>query len=253
MSSIGSVGGGVMPMQGPGRGPSRPDVGRMAEDLFSRLDTSGRGVLQKSDLQAAFDTVSSGTSAGGGNASVDEVFSALDANTDGQVTKQEFADSLRSLQSALESQFQDSRMQQARAEGGFGGGGGMAPPPPPPPSAGGAGFTRDELSSQLEEIGDGDGTRSELISRIVENFDAADTDGDGKVSFQEAMTFDQSGDASGTSTKAAVSSAMRNRGEGASDAASSEARILMQVMRLSQAYGTEITATGTASTVSVSA
>lgn len=63
-------------------------------------------------------------------------------------------------------------------------------PPPPPverrervPAI--RGFTKDELTSQLSDIGSSDSTRSSLISNIINNFDEADTDSDGKVSFQK--------------------------------------------------------------------
>jgi len=56
MSSIGSINSsmmsGMMRMQ-------RPDPSKMTDSLFSKLDTSGKGYLEKSDLQSAFSNISS--------------------------------------------------------------------------------------------------------------------------------------------------------------------------------------------------
>ncbi len=85
------------------------------------------------------------------------------------------------------------------------------PPPLPPGGAQGTsdsntGFTKDELTGQLSEIGSDDAARSGLISKIVENFDEADTNSDGKVSLQEAMAYDNANSASSNSTTGASSS-----------------------------------------------
>ena len=185
-----------------------------ADKLFSKLDTSGQGYIEKSDLETAFASIS------GGSTDVDSLFTQLDADSDGKVTKEEFSDKLQQLAQQLDDQFQSSRMQA----------GGMPPPPPP---ADDQGFTKDELTSQLEEVGETDSTRSSLLSGIIENFEAADTDGDGKVSFREAMAYQQSSSGGNASSTATTST-----GSGA--AASNEdidARLMLQIMRLMQAYG----------------
>lgn len=224
MSSIGSIGS-TASMQAMSH--RRPDPAKMAEDLFSKLDSAGQGYLQKADLQAAFDKIS-GTSAT--TSSVDSLFSQLDADSDGKVTKQEFSDTLTRLSEQLEQQFQSSRMENAMAGmGGPGSAGGMPPPPPPQNDSG---FTKDELSSQLEEIGSSDSKRSSLISGIIENFDAADTNSDGKVSFQEAMAYDQKSSVSSTTDDGdSVTSASNTSTQG------SDAQLMLQIMRLLQAYG----------------
>ena len=209
----------------------RPDPSQMANRLFSKLDSKNQGYIEKSDLQSAFDQIS-GSSNSGNTASVDEVFKQLDANTDGKVTKQEMSDSLTKLAEQLDSQFNSMRTS---------GMGGMPPPPPPPQGSDSAGFTKDELQSQLDEIGSSDSKRSSLISNIVSNFDEADTDGDGKVSMQEAMSYDQ---ANQTSSSASTKSG---------SATNSEASVMMKIMQLVQAYGgfgqdsNEASSTGTLS------
>lgn len=141
--------------------------------LFSRLDSKSQGYLEKSDLASAFGAIS-----GGDESAVDEVFAAFDTDSDGKVTESEFASTLSKLQEELDAQFGQMRMQ-----------GGMPPPPP----AGDEGFTQEELAAQLEEIGDADSDRASLIADVVANFEAADADGDGKVSFQEAMAYKNGG------------------------------------------------------------
>jgi Ca2+-binding EF-hand superfamily protein len=184
---------------------------QMASLLFSKLDTKSQGYIEKTDLASAFSQISSSDSS-----SVDDVFAALDSDSDGKVTKSEFSTVLSQLQEELESQFNQMRMQ------------GMGGMPPPPPPGGDAGFTKDELSAQLEEADRPDSERTSLISSIVDNFEAADTDGDGKVSFREAMAYKES-----SSDESATSSATAT----ASSSAGNEAQIMRTIMQLMHAYG----------------
>jgi Ca2+-binding EF-hand superfamily protein len=114
-------------------------------------------------------------------------------------------------------------MRMSDAMGAAGANGAMPPPPP----QNDAGFTKEELQSQLDEIGSSDSKRSSLISKVVENFDTADTNGDGKVSFKEAMAYDQSGTSASTGTTSSSDTS----------ASSSEAQLMLQIMKLAQAYG----------------
>jgi Ca2+-binding EF-hand superfamily protein len=257
MSSIGGISNSSAMMQGTGgmRGMHRPDPTKMAENLFSQLDTSGQGYIQKADLQSAFDKVSSsGTSSSSSSTNVDDLFTSLDTNSDGKVTKQEFADSLKKLQDSLDQQFQDGRMQMAMQAGGTGGMNGMGGMPPPPPPQGGndKGFTKDELSSQLNELGSSDSKQSSLISSIIQNFDKADTDSDGKVSFREAMAYQQSTNTSGSSQDASSATSQSTTTSSASSGNNSEAKVMMQIMKLMHAYMTG-NSSASSSTLSVSA
>ncbi len=189
---------------------------QMSSLLFSRLDTKSQGYLEKSDLATAFSQIAdSGRSQS--SASVDDVFTALDSDSDGKVTQDEFS----SVLAQLEEQLASSRSRPGH--GGPQGAGGMPPPPPPGDDAG---FTKDELTSQLESADSSDSQRTALISKVVQNFEAADADGDGKVSFQEAMAYDQS-----TQTATASDAA-----SGADRAASSEAQVMMKILQLMHAY-----------------
>ena len=62
------------------------------------------------------------------------------------------------------------------------------------------------------------------MSKIAENFEAADSNQDGKVSFQEATAYDQQ---DSTSSASASASATDN----------SYDRMALQLMRLMEAYG----------------
>lgn len=206
--------------------PPRPDASKMADQLFSQLDTTSKGYLEKSDLQSAFSQVAStSASSSSSDASVDDVFKQLDSDGDGKVTKDELSSSLKKLADQLDSQFDQMRMGNQGSQGSQGAQG--MPPPPPPGGQDDAGFSKDELQSQLSDIGSSDSTRSDLISKIVNNFDKADTDSDGKVSFTEAMAYDQ---------KTSSSSTSGNDGTGSTDSASSEQAIMKRIVELMQAY-----------------
>jgi Ca2+-binding EF-hand superfamily protein len=225
-----------------GARPQRPDPTKMANQLFAQLDSKGQGFIEKSDLQSAFSQISGTTSsstassATGSSASVDDVFSQLDADSDGKVTKDEMSSSMKKLADELDSQFNQMRM--SGGMGGMSGAGGPGGMPPPPPPGGDEGLSKDELTHQLSEIGSSDSKRSDLMSKVVNNFDAADTDGNGKVSFQEAMAYDQQSrtgsttSSDNTSAAAASSESTRSRSSTSNDLA-----IMKRIMDLMQAYG----------------
>jgi len=212
---------------------------QMASLLFSKLDTKSQGYIEKSDLATAFGNIASQKN---DSTSVDDVFAALDGDSDGKVTENELSSVLSKLQEQLDSQFNQSRMQ---GMGGHGGPQGMSGMPPPPPPGDDAGFTKDELTQQLESADSSDSARNSLISNVVQNFDAADSNSDGKVSFQEAMAYDQSSQDSATADAGSTQSASAN----------DDARIMMKIMQLMHAYGggQDSASSSTASLLSVSA
>lgn len=205
----------------------------LASQLFSKLDTSGQGYLSKSDLATALSKTSSSAS-GSASSDVDSLFSQLDNDQDGKVTKQEFTDTLTQLADQLASQ----ALQAGGGMPGGGMGGGMSGGMPPPPPPNDAGFTKDELQSQLDEIGSSDSKRSSLISNIVANFDQADTDGDGKVSFKEAMSFDKSSRSNSSSASSSASSAGTASSAADTGGAGSDLnlKLMQQIMQLARAY-----------------
>ncbi|MBP8134432.1 MAG: EF-hand domain-containing protein [Zoogloea sp.] len=223
---------------------SRPDPAQMASKLFSKLDTKGQGFIEESDLQSAFNqafsSATSGTSASTStDSSASALFKALDGDSDGQLTESEFSSSFQKLADALDSQAFSSRMGGAHEAAGM---------PPPPPPEDDAGFTQDQLSSQLSQIGSTDSERSDLISRIVSNFDKADANGDGKVSMQEAMTYDQSSQSRSTSSSTTDTSTASTTSSSQSDAA-----LMHKLMELARAYGPGSDAFNSTSSLTVTA
>ncbi len=200
----------------------RPDPSEMAADLFSKLDTSGKGYIDQSDLTAALSSASSSSSTSSSSTSASDIFSQLDTDGDGKVTQDELTTSMQKLADELDSQFNQARMN------------GAMPPPPPPESSSSSdtGFTKAELTSQLSEIGSSDSQRSSLINNIIQNFDKADTDGDGKVSFTEAQAYDQSSSASSsTSTTSSTTSSADT-----SSTQTSDAKLFRQLMDILRTY-----------------
>lgn len=240
MSTISSTGSFFNSTQGMGgMRPPRHDPSRLVDEIFSRLDTKGQGYLEKSDLQSAFESNASSSSA-----SVDEVFSSLDSDGDGKITKDEMSSGLQKLAEELDSQFNADRMAQA-----------MGSMPPPPPPENGAGFSKDELTQQLEEAtAAGDSQRADLLTAIIGNFDKADSDGDGKVSFKEAMAYDQSRQSSSSSstTTTDTTATTTTSTSSSSDNESLSARVLRQMLRLMASYGAP-ESTAATSSLSISA
>jgi Ca2+-binding EF-hand superfamily protein len=189
---------------------------QMASLLFSRLDTKSQGYIEQSDLTSAFSQIVTNATSKTSSTSAEDVFTALDTDSDGKVTKDEFAAVLAKLQESVSGQFGQGHMH---------GAGGMPPPPPPGDDAG---FTKEELTSQLESADSSDSKRTDLISKIVNNFEAADTDSDGKVSFQEAMAYDKSTQATTDTASSATAT---------TTASNSDAQLMMKIMQLMHAYG----------------
>lgn len=183
-------------------GMPRPDPTKMVDKIFSKLDSKGQGYIEKSDLQSAFDHAASKSSSGN-ISSVDDVFKALDNDGDGRVTKQEMSDSVQKLADQLDSQFQSMRM-----NGNGAGRRGM----------GIEGLSKSDLSGMADSA---TGGASQMLSALAQNFDAADTNQDGKISAQEAMAFQASSETSLTS----------------SDAQSGNAGVMARIMELMAAYG----------------
>lgn len=209
------------------------NASQIYSQLFSSLDTKGQGYLEKSDFASAFQSLSSRSNSA--SSSVDDIFSALDGDSDGKVTESEFSTTLSKLQAELEAQFGQMRMQGQGGHGPQGMEGNM--PPPPPPGENDTGFTKDELQSQLDEIGSSDSTRSSLISNIVNNFEAADTDGDGKVTHQEAMAYDQSEQRSASSLTASAGGSGGSSADGSPQSSNSDVEVMLKIMQLLHAYG----------------
>lgn len=221
----------------------KPDTSELAKELFSKLDTSSKGYIEKSDLESALSEASSTSS----SSKADEMFSALDSDSDGKVTQAEVQSTLQKIADQMDEQFNSMRVQAGMQ--GMGGTAGVGGTPPAPPEDD-EGFTKDELSAQLEEIGSSDSKRSDLINNIVSNFDKADTDGDGKVSFKEAMAYDKSQNGDSSSSTSSDSTTTTTTAASTTDA-SANIKLMHQIMDLMRMYSSSSGSAG-ASSVSTS-
>lgn len=167
---------------------NRPDPAtQKADQLFSQLDVAGKGAIDGADLQSAFDRIAAKTTI-----KADQLFSKLDANSDGALSKDEFSSSINRLAEQLDQHFMHSRMYGAQASN--------------------TGFSKDELTG--------------LASNVANNFSIADSDGNGKISVQEAANF---GKANSTASLS---------GSSLPPAESQNVELMLQVLRLMQVYGT---------------
>jgi Ca2+-binding EF-hand superfamily protein len=178
------------------------------DTLFARLDTGNKGYLEKADLQAALP----GNPAKRSTEPADKLFARLDGDQDGKVSKSELSDALGKVSDQLYSQLNQSRV-------------GLPPPPPPDPSpprdvgidpadanadgkvsedeaaeyaaqhpsapttAGSAGVSKSQLSEQSDALPATDVRRQAALNKLVDNFEQADANADGKLSRSEGRDY----------------------------------------------------------------
>lgn len=146
---------------------------RSTSELEQLQQTSSSGTDALDLATALFESDSSASSN-----SVSDLYALLDSNADDAITPEEFSAELSAL------------LEEATSGllGAHGMGGPHGPPPPPPEDEG---MTEDEMTSALEAATESGDTRlASLLASTLEQFDAADTDGDGKVSFVEAKAIE---------------------------------------------------------------
>lgn len=199
---------------------------QIASNLFSKIDSKQQGYIDKSELQQAFTEISGSSD----SSSTDALFSKLDGDGDGKITQNELSIGLDALAESLLSQLQQSQMS------------GMGLMPPPPGAGDDEGLSKDQLSSIANDASTDDSAKAKLTS-LVQNFDAADSNQDGKVSAQEAMAFDQSQTGETGSTGASAT-------DGSIEV---QAQLMAQLMQLIQSYGGSDSNDTHGSTVSVTA
>ena len=244
-----------------------------AEDTFSKIDTAKQGYFDIAGLTTAVNSaVSSSQNTKNLSFSTTDIataFKQIDADGDGKVTQQEFTSTLSQLkgkghhhhhEASASSEGNPTDTQATQAMGAMGSMQGMPPPPPPSDSAQGSngadeGFTSDELKAQLDEIGESDAKRSTLINNVLNNFSKADVDGNGKVSFAEAMQLEKG--LSTANSSSAASTATTNSTQQASTLSADQIqqKLMRQLMKMMEAYGvnTSATSTDTTSQLSVTA
>lgn len=232
MSSISSVNGngsGFSMMSG----MKRPDPSKMADNLFSKLDTTNKGYLNKNDLQSALSQVSGSASSTSSNStssstSVDEMFKNLDSNSDDKITKDEMSSGMKKLAEALDSQVNQMRMNGSSGEGQENSGkvkGGTPPSggrPPPPPSSG---------SGSTNSASGASSASSTQSNSTTKTYEAADTNQDGKVSVQEKLAYELK-----AQNSASASSTSSDNNATSSTSSGSDARVMKQIVDLLHAY-----------------
>ncbi|MBK1716870.1 EF-hand domain-containing protein [Thiocystis violacea] len=239
----------------------RQDPTETIARVFSNLDTEGKGYLEAADFETAFEKLGVGdTGTSDENLTLvdaDRVISALDQDGDGKVTTEDLSQGLRAITDSVG--FLQGRLGTEGLEAM-----GAMPPPPPPPPGEQAGFTEEELTSQLaaltesDEASETDAYGSDLLANILAQFDTADADGDGRISGVEAMSFAQTlgdadpgsneeGEADGTTTSTAGS-------QGANaDRATADLLVMRRIMQLMDAYDSPYQTSDTGESLSVSA
>ncbi|MFC7297997.1 EF-hand domain-containing protein [Herminiimonas aquatilis] len=154
----------------------RPDATKIANDLFAKVDTTNQGYIDKAGLQSAL-----GNKAADSASDVDQLFSQIDSDQDGKITKQELTDGVKQLADALDAQFDSSRI--ARA-------GGQTPPAPPSADdifasldTKNQGYLgKEELQAAFDANSTDSAANAEKVDQIFKTLDA---DGDNKITKAE--------------------------------------------------------------------
>ncbi|ROH86708.1 hypothetical protein ED208_14815 [Stagnimonas aquatica] len=152
----------------------------LADALFAKLDTNNQGYLSDTDLEKVLGASTSAET--GGDSEAQTLFKALDSDSDGKVSKDELSSALEKVSAQLG----EDRMRSQ-----LGGPAGGPPPPPPGGRPDDEGLSQEQLSTMAADAPAGS-SQASALSALAASFDEADTNEDGKVSFQEAMAFQQS-------------------------------------------------------------
>ena len=157
---------------------------QFAEALLTSLDSDSSGSVDSAEFSSAALAL-----LGNDESATNDAFSSLDSNGDSSISIDELT-SMLSAQSTMAS--------------------GSMPPPPPPSSSSkqeDTGYTADELTAMASEVTSSDSNLASLLASVVENFSAADVNGDGKVTSAEAMAYQKSTQESSDSTESSMVSA----------------------------------------------
>lgn len=207
--------------------PTQEQLKTQASDLFSKLDSSSKGYLDASDFSKALQSVQQTTS----DSQSSEWFSQLDADADGKLNSDEFSTGV------------SEQLYNARGMMGAGGpppGGMNGMPPPPPQEEEDSGKTVDELTEMLDKVKGRDSQLATDLQSIIDQFDQADADQDGKVTRDEAMAFNESQKTS--SSDASDSSVSTN------SLSTSQMQLQHTLMQLMKSYGATAANAATGST-----
>lgn len=152
---------------------SKEQLTEAAGHLFANLDSQNKGYLEQSDFSSLLNAMPNKAA----SSKSEELFSSLDSDGDGQLTSSEFSDNFSTLLYSAQGTM-----------------GAMGSRPAPPQDSG---KSKDELAALLAELEQEDESATEGLQSLLDNFDTADTDGDGKVTMQEAMAYSESTEGGG--------------------------------------------------------
>ncbi len=148
---------------------------KFAEALLSTMDVDSSGGVDSAEFSKAALELSSISD----ESAITEAFNGLDTDKNGAIGLDELTSAFESMASA-----------------GVMGMGGKPPPPPGPPpkreDEEDTGYTVGELTTLASETSSTDSTLSSLLETLVSNFEAADANGDGRVTASEAMAYQES-------------------------------------------------------------
>ncbi|TXT40313.1 MAG: calcium-binding EF-hand-like protein [Comamonadaceae bacterium] len=208
MSSISSVG-----SSGDAWANMKAQRSQMQAKMFAKVDADNSGGVDKTELKNLLSDVASKTGVSNSSSS-DELFTKLDANSDGSLTSDELGQGMQSImppppstmefaQSRTESNGNLSEAEAARTQGGEAAQGGAGPqaaggmPPPPPPGAASGTASNTDSSTSYDELDTNqDGTVS-LSERLAGSASSAvdtllqtiDSNNDQQISEAETGAF----------------------------------------------------------------
>lgn len=159
---------------------SQDQIKADASAVFQKLDSQQKGYLEQADFSTALSQLQQSAD----EQQSAEWFSQLDADQDGKLTSAEFSTSVAE--------------QLYNAQGTFGMPAGMPPPGPAPQDD--QGKTVDELTAMVETLSGTDSKAAAGLQSIIDQFDSADADKDGKVTMQEAQALQQQNQTSSTTS-----------------------------------------------------
>lgn len=133
-------------ISGFGGGYNMPSITEMRQQMFTKMDQDGDGVISKSECETTANDMSQKT---GLSITADQMMSIFDLDQDGSITQSEQTEASPEWEKHMASLMEEAGMRP------------MGPPPPPPEGGG-------ELSGLMDKI-----------------FAAMDTDGDGTISKTE--------------------------------------------------------------------
>lgn len=177
--------------------------------VFQKLDSQQKGYLEQADFSAALSQLQQSAD----DEQSAEWFSQLDADQDGKLTSDEFSTAV------------SEQLYNAQGKFGMPGGGPQGMPPMGPPPGEDEGKTVDELTAMVEELSSTDSKAAAGLQAIIDQFDSADANKDGKVTMQEAQALKQQSQSKTDSTTTANTED------------SSQLRLQQTLMQLMKTYG----------------